>query len=83
MCVNVYTYTIFTKPLAIVNVIYLLECVMCTAMEITEKNVTAILFWGQIRRHYDGKNFRQKFVISVSVSTMQRRIMNKISKNKH
>ena len=26
---------------------------------------------GQIRRHYDGKNFRQTFVISGSVSTMQ------------
>ena len=38
---------------------------------------------GQIRRHYDGKNFRQKFVISGSVSMMQRCIINNISKNKH
>ena len=38
---------------------------------------------GQIRRHYDGKNFRQKFVISGSVSVMQRCIINNINKNKH
>ena len=38
---------------------------------------------GQIRRHYDGKNFRQIFVISAGVSTIQRCIINNISKNKH
>ena len=30
---------------------------------------------GQIRRHYDGKNFRQKFVISGSLSMMQQFII--------
>ena len=38
---------------------------------------------GQIQRHYDGKNFRQKFVISGSLSTMQQCIINNIRKNKH
>ena len=37
----------------------------------------------QIRRYYNGKNFRQKFVISGSVSMMQQCIINNISKNKH
>ena len=37
---------------------------------------------GQMWRHYDGKNFRQKF-ISGSVSTMQQCIINNISKKKH
>ena len=37
----------------------------------------------QIRRHYYGKYFSQKFDISGSASTMQRCIINNISKNKH
>ena len=37
---------------------------------------------GQIQWHYDGKNFRQKFVIS-GVSTMQQYIINNYSKSKH
>ena len=38
---------------------------------------------GQIWQLYDCKNFRQKFVIFDSVSTMQRYMINNISKNKH
>ena len=38
---------------------------------------------GQIWRHCDGKNFRLQFVISGSVPTMQRCIINNFSKKKY
>ena len=37
---------------------------------------------GQIRRHYDGKSFSQKFISGI-VSTMQRCIIKNIGKSKH
>ena len=58
------------------------------AMEIREKMRQQFYFdfchrKGQTRLHYDGKNFRQKFITSGSIFTMQRCIINNISKNNH
>ena len=58
----------------------------CTAMGISKKLLQQFYLdfchrKGQKRHHYDGKNFCQKFVISGSISTMQRCIINNTTKN--